>query len=363
MESHRVSFLEVENVRKDFGDYHALRDVSFAVEKGEVVTLLGPSGCGKTTMLRALAGLETIDRGRIALGGRELAHDGRVHLAAEKRGIGMVFQSYALWPHKTIFENIGLGLRLKKMPQADIAARVRWALDIVGLPGSESRFPSSLSGGQQQRISLARALALEPTCLLFDEPMSNLDVSLREKMRFEIRTIMNDAGITSVYVTHDHEEAMVVSDRIMIMQSGRIVQQGSPREIYLRPKSRFVAEFLGGANLFPLDVERSVPVEGQFVTTGGLMLRGSPVEALPPDPLVFFRAEALRHGSAEEEGATVLRATVESACFLGGAIQCGLRASGMAIAASLPVVPEVSVGEQIELVLSPQSVSVIADCH
>jgi len=357
-----VSFLEIDHVEKHFGDYHALRDISFSVDRGEVVTLLGPSGCGKTTMLRALAGLETIEAGRITLGDTELARDARFHLAAERRGIGMVFQSYALWPHKSIFENIALGLRLKKMPQADVTARVRWALGIVGLPGSEARYPSSLSGGQQQRISLARALALEPTCLLFDEPMSNLDVSLRERMRFEIRNILKDAGMTSVYVTHDHEEAMVVSDRIMIMDAGRIVQEGSPREVYLQPRNRFVAEFLGRANLLPLDPARSVPGEGVFVTTCGLRLAGQPVAELPANPLVFFRSEAVQRARMADD-ATVLSAVVESATFLGGVIRCGLRVGATTIGADLPVASDVVPGAQIDIALARPSVSLIAEGH
>ncbi len=227
----------------------AIQHVSFTVEEGQVISLLGPSGCGKTTTLRCIAGLEHPDRGEIWLGGNKITEGSRHLVPPERRGMGMVFQSYSIWPHMTVGQNIGLGLQAKKMNRTDISRKVDEVLALVRLPGFGSRPATDLSGGQQQRVALARSLALEPQVLLFDEPLSNLDAKLREDMRSELRDLLRRLGITSIYVTHDQAEAFVISDRIFVMRDGQIVQSGEPKEIYTSPANRFVAEFIGVANM------------------------------------------------------------------------------------------------------------------
>ncbi|WP_158746196.1 ABC transporter ATP-binding protein [Acidisphaera sp. L21] len=355
-----MSFLTVSHIEKHFGTHHALRDVSFTVQQGHVATLLGPSGCGKTTMLRAIAGLETIGTGRIELGGRVLSDGGSNHLAPERRGIGMVFQSYALWPHMTVGGNIALGLKLKRMNPADIAEQTRNVLTVVGLAGMADRYPSSMSGGQQQRVSLARALALEPSCLLFDEPLSNLDLVLRERMRFEIREILVRAGITAVYVTHDQSEAMVISDSLLVMDQGKIVQAGAPQEVYLRPATRFVAEFLGGANLLPLDRAGSDAGAGLYVGPAGIRLQGLPVKHLPEAGLIAFRPENLAIAEGQQ-GPNAFAATLVTSTFLGATTQCEFRIGGSALTAALPGYRHLAAGQIVQLWLDPSAVTVVAD--
>ena len=242
-------YLTLENITKVFpsrgnvGEVVAVQDVNLEIQKGELVTLLGPSGCGKTTTLRMLAGFEFPTSGRIFLDGREINS-----LPPHKRDMSMVFQSYALFPHLTVFENVAYGLNVQRLPKKTITERVNRVLDLVHLPGYGGRAPGQLSGGQQQRVALARALVMEPKVLLMDEPLSNLDAKLREEMRTEIRRIQKELNITSVYVTHDQIEAMTLSDRIVIMNEGVIEQIGTPVEVYRYPNSRFVANFIGRAN-------------------------------------------------------------------------------------------------------------------
>ena len=224
-------------------DFYAVNNVSLDIEPGSFVTLLGPSGCGKTTTLRMIAGFESPDEGGIYLGGEKIDE-----LTPDKRDTAMVFQSYALLPHYNIFDNIAYGLKLRKMPKDVIKQKVTDILELVGLSGMEARMTNQLSGGQQQRVALARALVVEPGVLLFDEPLSNLDAKLRVSMRTEIRRIQQKAGITAVYVTHDQSEAMSISDKIIIMNAGKIAQMGTPHEIYYHPVSEFVADFIGDAN-------------------------------------------------------------------------------------------------------------------
>jgi iron(III) transport system ATP-binding protein len=228
------------------GEVTAVDNVSLTIEKGEFVTLLGPSGCGKTTTLRLIAGFEVPTRGHILLDGRSLDN-----VPPNRRNMAMVFQSYALFPHLTVFENIAYGLKLRKLSPAEIRRKVAEALRLTDLTGLEQRAPNQLSGGQQQRVALARALVMEPKVLLFDEPLSNLDAKLREQMRAEIRRLQQTLGITSVYVTHDQAEAMTLSDRIVVMHRGRMVQVGTADEIYRRPANAFVADFIGKANFLP----------------------------------------------------------------------------------------------------------------
>lgn len=236
--------LRLDNVSKRFGATVALRPLTLDVHPGELISLLGPSGCGKTTTLRLIAGFEYPDSGMVSIDERDVSR-----LPPDRRGLGMVFQNYSLFPHMTVGENIGFGLKMAGMARADIAAQVRRMLDMIRLPGHEDRRIDQLSGGQQQRVALARAIVTHPSVLLLDEPLGALDKNLREGMQFEIRRLQQSLGITSVMVTHDQEEAMTMSDRIVVMNHGRILQVGTPREIYERPRTRFVAEFLGTANI------------------------------------------------------------------------------------------------------------------
>ncbi len=231
-------------VSKKFGDVTALKSLDLTIEPGKLVTLLGPSGCGKTTTLRLIAGLEMATTGAIHIGGEDVTH-----LTATYRKVSMVFQSYALFPHMTVLQNVAYGLTVKSMPKAEAAQKAEHGLELVGLAGFGDRLPSELSGGQQQRVAVARAIVLEPEVLLLDEPLSNLDAKLRRHVREEIRQIQQRLGLTAVYVTHDQEEAMAVSDRIIVMKNAEIAQEGTPRDLYEAPNSAFIADFIGDANL------------------------------------------------------------------------------------------------------------------
>jgi iron(III) transport system ATP-binding protein len=241
--------LQIENVTKKYGDFTAVSDFSLAVNNGEFVTLLGPSGCGKTTLLRSIAGFFPITAGTIAIGGRRLSDPGNgVYVAPEKRNLGMVFQSYAVWPHMNVFDNIAYPLKVHRRNTAEIAKSVGRVLDLLNLKGQERKNPSELSGGQQQRVALGRALVVQPDVLLLDEPLSNLDAKLRDKMRFELKEIQRTLNLTIVYVTHDQDEAMAVSDRIVLMEAGQIRQIDQPRRMYQQPANLFSARFIGRSN-------------------------------------------------------------------------------------------------------------------
>ncbi|HUN47415.1 MAG TPA: ABC transporter ATP-binding protein, partial [Stellaceae bacterium] len=242
---------QIRGLSKSFGSRRVVDDVSLDVADGEFVVILGPSGCGKTTTLRLVAGLEAPDAGSIAIDGRTVSAPAeRLFVRPERRGIGMVFQSYAIWPHMTVFENVAFPLRVRRLRGADIAAKVRAVLERVGLAGEAQRPATQLSGGQMQRVALARALVYDPALLLFDEPLSNLDLKLRERLRVELRELQQRAGITSLYVTHDQAEAVELADRIVVMEGGKVAQVGPPAELYRRPRTRFVAEFIADANIF-----------------------------------------------------------------------------------------------------------------
>ena len=240
-----MSVVSLQNVSKSYDDHVVLKNLSLDVVKGEFLTLLGPSGCGKTTVLRLIAGLETCDQGEIHIDGQD-----HTHISACYRDVNTVFQSYALFPHMTVFDNIAFGLKLKKVPAGEIKTRVAETLALVKLAGLEKRRIQNLSGGQQQRVAIARAIVNEPLILLLDEPLSALDYKLRKEMRLELRQLHRKLGITFVFVTHDQEEALILSDRVVVMNNGVIEQQGPPKEIYEEPVNRFVAEFVGESNLF-----------------------------------------------------------------------------------------------------------------
>jgi iron(III) transport system ATP-binding protein len=260
--------IRLEGVTKRYGAVTAVKDLTLAVTDREFVTLLGPSGCGKTTLLRLLAGFVRPDAGVIRVGDVVLSSPDAV-VPPERRGMGMVFQNYAVWPHKTVHENVAFGLEVRRVSAAETRARVSRVLELVNLGGLERRYPNELSGGQQQRVALARSLVVEPAILLLDEPLSNLDAKLRERMRWELKDLQRRTGITFVYVTHDQAEAMALSDRIAVMHEGALMQYGTPREVYARPASRIVADFMGLVNLLSGSVVRAGGDASQVAVGGG----------------------------------------------------------------------------------------------
>ena len=297
--------LELERLTKRFGDAVAVDGLDLVVDDAALTTLLGPSGSGKTTALRLVAGFITPDDGAIRIDGRDVAA-----LPPEKRDIGMVFQSYALFPHRNVFKNVAFGLERRELGKEEISRRVGAALSMVRLDGLEHRAPRELSGGQQQRVALARALVIEPTLLLLDEPLSNLDAALRGELRLEIRRIQRELGITTVLVTHDQEEALSVSDRIAVLHEGRLQQLGTPDELYHEPANRFVAEFVGKMNLLP-----AVRVEGnRYRLDAGAEVLAASSDG-PERALVAVRPEAVRI-TAGGDG-NELKANVVSRVFLG----------------------------------------------
>jgi len=288
-----MNALEVRDLRVRYGDQEAIRGVSFSVAEGELLTLLGPSGCGKTTALRAIAGLETPFAGEIILSGRTVfSATEKLDIPVERRGLSMVFQSYGIWPHMRVFDNVAYGLRLRRLPRAEVHERVMDALRLVGLEEFAQRPATALSGGQQQRVALARSFVFHPRLLLFDEPLSNLDAKLRAEMRIELKDLQAKLGITSLYVTHDQEEAMVLSDRIAVMSIGVIEQIGAPLEVYNSPGTRFVAEFMGAANLIRGRLRPEPGADSTLVVetrAGELIHCGRPAFTPPPEPTVSIR--------------------------------------------------------------------------
>lgn len=289
----------VSGVSKYFGAFCAVDDVSFDVAPGEILTLLGPSGCGKTTIMRSIAGLEKISAGEIGLRDRIVSSAiERIHVPPEKRDVGMVFQSYAIWPHMTVFENVAYPLRCRKVPVAEIRTRVHEGLRLVEMEDFEARPATMLSGGQQQRVALARSMVMQPSVLLLDEPLCNLDAKLRAQMRSHIKDLQRKTGLTMIYVTHDQIEAMALSDRIIVMNKGRIEQVGPPDEVYERPKSEFVADFVGAINFFPGTVVEVAGASGIIrVSTGteilACSLDGQPSPKLGERVLLMIRPEKL----------------------------------------------------------------------
>jgi len=335
--------IETHELEKRFGKVVAIDHASVRIEHGELYTLLGPSGCGKTTFLRAIAGFDLPDSGTIMFDGVDVTT-----VPAHKRNTGMVFQNYALWPHMSVFENIAFGLRIKRQPQQEIAKKVEEVLRMVRLEGLESRTPHQLSGGQQQRVAVARALVISPRVLLFDEPLSNLDAKLRLEMRAEIKRIQRDLGITTLYVTHDQEEAMSISDRIAIMDTGKIMQIGSPMDIYFRPQNAFVADFIGQGTFLKgkvATIDGTIKIE---LDTGGF------VEAVPSDPLnppkegnqalVTIRPENFHTG---KHGDNRFDCEVYHVSFLGKNQRVMAKMGGTTLIIEAPPEAEFQVGERM----------------
>jgi putative spermidine/putrescine transport system ATP-binding protein/spermidine/putrescine transport system ATP-binding protein len=324
-----VSAVTLTNIVKRFGSFTALHPMSMEIEEGSFVTLLGPSGCGKTTTLRMIAGLLDPTEGEITIKGRRM-NDVPIH----KRNLGLVFQNYALFPHKTISDNVAFGLKYRDVSRADAERRVREALDLVQLPHVGDRYPKELSGGQQQRIALARALVIEPDVLLLDEPLSALDANLREDMRVELKRIQHRIGVTTVFVTHDQSEALAMSDRVVVMSNGRVEQIGAPEDVYNNPESEFVARFLGASNVLEA---RCIGIDGDQIgiEVAGFGSLSIPRERAPrltgagPAKLVI-RAEKLRLAApgTEADGAITTSGTVETVDYQGQAARYFVRVGG-----------------------------------
>jgi ABC-type Fe3+/spermidine/putrescine transport system ATPase subunit len=308
-----MPLLEVRAVDKSFDDNPVLRDVSFTVEEGEIVCLLGPSGCGKTTILRIVAGLEVPTAGDVVSEGRSL-RDVPIH----QRGFGLMFQDYALFPHKNVAANVAFGLRMQSLPRDEITARVVEMLALVGLGGYEARRVYELSGGEQQRVALARSLAPGPHLLMLDEPLGSLDRALREELMNELRVILKRVGLTAIYVTHDQEEAFAVSDRVLIMRAGRIVQRGTPQDVYRQPASAWVARFLGLSNLVPARLVGRQPL--QVETPLGLVALNQDEPAPPAgrEATLLIRPEAARLvGEGEPPAGAVVAGRVRRCSYRG----------------------------------------------
>jgi ABC-type Fe3+/spermidine/putrescine transport system ATPase subunit len=350
--------LEVRDLVADYGAETVVDGLDLKIRPGELVTLLGPSGCGKTTSLRCVAGLHRVTSGSITIAGRLMA-DGRTHVRPERRGLNMVFQSYALWPHMSVFDNVAYGLRAQKVPRTEVSQRTEEMLDVVGLGGFAQRSTSALSGGQQQRVVLARALVTRPTLLLLDEPLSNLDTELRMRMRTEIHRLQRELGLTMLYVTHDRSEALSLSDWVMVMRDGRAQQIGRPRELYASPVNRYVAEALGPVNAFrgrfaadaaaPAAVLTELPSEPRVPVCDPVAGRPAPGADDAIEVLVRPEAmsvEPLGRGDGEEG----ITATVELIEFLGSRTETTCRAGTRGFTVESTEAPAgVSLGDQVRV--------------
>jgi len=353
-----MAFLELTNLEKTFGSNRVVKDFSLGIEKGEFVSLLGPSGCGKTTVLRMVAGFETPTAGAIRIDGQDVTG-----LRANARNIGMMFQAYALFPNMTVADNVAFGLKVKGVPRAEREARVTEMLRLIGLPEMGGRFPFQLSGGQQQRVALARALAPRPRVLLLDEPLSALDAKVRVSLRNEIREIQRELGITTIFVTHDQEEAMSISDRIVVMNGGIAEQVGAPFQIYNQPTTRFVANFVGTLNSLSATVVSpeagQVEVAGQVVT-----LAKAPIPARKGDRVTLaLRPEAVRFGR-EAGREVVLPATIAEVHFLGSVIRLTVDVDGTMVALDTfnrPDQPPPPIGLASEISFAAADVILLSD--
>ena len=348
-----MAFLDLTNLEKTFGANRVVKDFNLGIEKGEFVSLLGPSGCGKTTVLRMVAGFETPTSGSIRIDGQDVTAQ-----RPNQRAIGMMFQAYALFPNMTVADNVAFGLKVKGVPKDERNSRVTEMLRLIGLPDKGPSYPFQLSGGQQQRVALARALAPRPRVLLLDEPLSALDAKVRVSLRNEIREIQRELGITTIFVTHDQEEAMSVSDRIVVMNGGIAEQAGAPFEIYNNPRTRFVAGFVGTLNMFPAVVE--APETGALTIAGqGLRLSKPLGAARKGDTVtVALRPEAIHLGRAEGSD-VVLPATIDEVHFLGSVIRVRARVGDTVVALDTfnrPDQPPPPVGSSAEISFAARDV-------
>jgi iron(III) transport system ATP-binding protein len=356
-----MAFLSLKSISRSFGSTRAVADVSLDVTQGEFFGLLGPSGCGKTTTLRMIAGLEKPDSGVIKFQNSDITR-----LPPERRDFGMVFQNYALFPHLNVFDNIAFGLRARHKTKAEISDRVASALDLVQLPGYGKRAVDELSGGQQQRVAIARAIAIEPALLLFDEPLSNLDVSLREETRSELRELVTRLGLTAVYVTHDQEEAFALCDRIAVMVAGKLMQTGRPRELYEQPAEISVASFLGRNNLIKaMRLSSSKTSDGEFKTLEGghtLRLTVKHEELGPLNKPVFLaiRPEHVRLIANDNGSENLLRGKIREIVFAGATSTVRVDASGLLIEALVLHMNEFEVNQQCSVILAPDRLTLLS---
>ena len=348
----------LENLTKRFGAVVAVDDVSLRIDAGELFFLLGPSGCGKTTLLRCVAGFWQPDAGRIRFGQRDITN-----VPPHRRNTGMVFQNYALWPHMSVSENVAFGLRVRKVSRPERHRLVDQALDMVQMADYGSRKPNELSGGQQQRIALARALVVEPQCLLLDEPLSNLDAKLRLEMRGEIRRICKQAGLTAIYVTHDQKEALSIADRIAVINEGRVAQTGTPHELYARPADRFVADFLGETNFVEGEL-LTVDVKSASVrTTFGIVH-----SAVPPTPRVVgdrvvlsIRPESVRVGPPPADAVNVFDGRVGETVYLGELAQHQVVIDGGPTFKVIELNPKIDPTGQVQCHFDPADAVILED--
>jgi iron(III) transport system ATP-binding protein len=364
MTGSRSQGLVVDRLVKRYGAVTAVDDVSFSVAPGQFISLLGPSGCGKTTTLRCIAGFERADRGTISIDG-EIVTDAAANLFVppNKRNFGMVFQSYAIWPHMTVLDNVGYPLRVQnRYPRKAIRERVLEKLATVGLAGLENRYPAQLSGGQQQRVAVARALIMEPKVLLFDEPLSNLDAKLRERMRFELVEIQGKLGIPAVYVTHDQAEAMVMSSRVIVMEGGHIAQEGPPEHIYANPKSRFVAGFIGLSNFVPAKVQDRAGNGGWLVQSplGRHLCTGEGSHGRGDDVLLAIRPERIDLARQPFADGAGFAAELRSRYFLGPYSEYFLAVGEHVLRAQSSAPLAVAVGERLYARVQPEHCQIVA---
>ena len=353
-----MGFIEIRELLKKFGHVVAVNKISLDIERGEILTLLGPSGCGKTTTLRCVAGLEKPNGGDVIIDGKPMFSQGFV--PPSKRKIGMVFQNYAVWPHMRVFDNVAYGLKLERLPKKAIRERVKETLELVGLSGLERRYPTQLSGGQQQRVALARALTRNPKVLLLDEPLSNLDAKLREKMRFEIKSLVKRMGITSVYVTHDQAEAMVISDRVAVMNEGNIIQVGAPEEIYHEPANKFIADFIGITNFIPGEVV-DVSEGGSFISLatelGRVLCRvlNPEVRVVGEEVCASIRPEDVQIVMNNPEiKENIFRGTIVHRSYLGNLLYFFVEVGDTTIRVQIPATTSKQEGDEVFLYLNPE---------
>jgi len=363
-----MAILRVEGLFKTFKDTKALDDVSFEFSAG-ILSVLGPSGCGKTTLLRCIAGLEVPDEGSIYIDDKlQTSISEGTLVPPYARELGFVFQSYALWPHMTVYKNVAFGLKLRKFPESEIRKKVESALDLVGLPNLGQRYPSQLSGGQQQRVALARSIVMEPRLILLDEPLSNLDAKLREEMRVELKKLIKKVGISALYVTHDQEEAFVISDRVIVMDKGRILQYATPDEIYSRPADQFVASFIGRSVLADGKISKVAGERCQVTVpefNNATLICCRPKSASPGDAckLVIRTGEIKLSSKKFDHSENVLEGSMASREYRGGLtdhrIQVG---SKEIVVTSHKLCPMISIddeGGKIFLYIDPSAISVI----
>ncbi|MGD8983220.1 MAG: ABC transporter ATP-binding protein [Desulfobacteraceae bacterium] len=357
-----MAFIEIQNLFKRFKNVVAVNHIQLEVNKGEMLTLLGPSGCGKTTTLRCIAGLEKPEEGDIVIDGKPMLSEGFVQ--PSKRGIGMVFQNYAVWPHMKVFNNIVYGLKLQKISRESIQKKGQEVLELVGLDGLEERYPAQLSGGQQQRVALARALVRNPKVLLLDEPLSNLDAKLREELRFEIKSLVRRMGITSVYVTHDQAEAMVISDRIAVMDSGNVVQIGTAQEIYKEPANRFVADFIGTMNFMSGEVVQVLPdtvyVRTEFSEKMLCKTSGITATKLGEKVYASIRPEDVEVFSEPPQSSeNLFKGTIVHKAYLGNFLFFFVSVNETMIRVQVPHHLPQEEGEELYLFLNPQKCTIL----